>query len=251
MLFYTSCAETDSSEVELSKLQLETRYRVKEGKLIGTDGSKETYLDSYIGVKDPIGAKEISFESLSEEEKNEFNTLNERMISHMKSKPEFENIVSFKFYRMPNGRNASGMFFNFDKLKAREEARIASAKGTTEIEDVSFMIVENVPVFPGCEGDREELKACFSKNIQKHFTREFNADLPNQLGLESGRKRVFIGFKVDNEGNVVNVQARAPHEDIKTEVIAVMNKLPKMIPGEQRGKKVGVKYSIPFTLVVE
>jgi protein TonB len=27
--------------------------------------------------------------------------------------------------------------------------------------------------------------------------------------------------------------------------------LPKMKPGRQRGKPVGVKYSIPFTLIVE
>ncbi len=71
------------------------------------------------------------------------------------------------------------------------------------------------------------------------------------LGLEAGKKRVFIGFKIDKEGNVVNVAARAPHPKIKEEVIRVMNTLPKMIPGEDDGKKVVVKYSIPFTILVE
>ena len=114
--------------------------------------------------------------------------------------------------------------------------------------EVSFMVIDKAPTFPGCEsGD----KACFSKEVQKHFSREFNADLPNQLGLKAGRKRVFIGFKIDEEGNVVDVAARAPHPDIKEEVIAVMNTLPKMIPGEHNGSTVGVKYSIPFTLMVE
>ena len=77
------------------------------------------------------------------------------------------------------------------------------------------------------------------------------AELPNTLGLEAGKKRVFIGFKIDKEGNVVNVDARAPHLKIKEEVIKVMNTLPKMIPGEDDGKKVVVKYSIPFTILVE
>ncbi|MDA9092760.1 energy transducer TonB [Polaribacter sp.] len=119
------------------------------------------------------------------------------------------------------------------------------------IEDVSFMIIEDVPVFPGCKGNKVALKSCFSKMVQKHFSRKFDADLPNELGLDAGRKRVFIGFKIDRNGNVVNIQARAPHPKIKKEVVKVMKMLPKMKPGRQRGKAVGVKYSIPFTLIVE
>ena len=119
------------------------------------------------------------------------------------------------------------------------------------IEDVSFMIIEDVPVFPGCKGNKEQLKKCFSKKVQKHFSRKFDADLPNELGLSAGRKRVFIGFKIDKTGNIVNVNARAPHPKIKSEVIKVMKQLPRMKPGKQRSKPVGVKYSIPFTLIVE
>jgi protein TonB len=119
------------------------------------------------------------------------------------------------------------------------------------IEDVSFMIIEDVPVFPGCKGNKAALKTCFSKMVQKHFSRKFDADLPNELGLDAGRKKVFIGFKIDRNGNVVNIQARAPHPKIKKEVVKVMKMLPKMKPGRQRGKAVGVKYSIPFTLIVE
>ena len=119
------------------------------------------------------------------------------------------------------------------------------------VEDVSFMIIEDVPVFPGCTGNKQELKDCFSKMVQKHFSRKFDAELPNELGLAPGKKRVFIGFKIDKNGNIVDVNARAPHPKIKSEVISVMKQLPKMKPGKQRGKPVGVKYSIPFTLIVE
>jgi protein TonB len=119
------------------------------------------------------------------------------------------------------------------------------------IEDVSFMIIEDVPVFPGCKGSKDQLKKCFSKKVQKHFSKKFDADLPNELGLSAGRKRVFIGFKIDRTGNIVDVQARAPHPKIKNEVVKVMKQLPRMKPGKQRGKPVGVKYSIPFTLIVE
>ncbi len=120
-----------------------------------------------------------------------------------------------------------------------------------EIEDVSFMIIEDVPVFPGCKGDKAALKNCFSKMVEKHFSTKFDADLPNELGLDAGRKRIFISFKIDKNGNVVNILARVRHPKIKKEIVKVMKMLPKMKPGRQRGKAVGVKYSIPFTLIVE
>ena len=139
-----------------------------------------------------------------------------------------------------------------DETEAIEVEEIEEVEEAEEvIEDVSFMIIEDVPVFPGCKGNKAALKKCFSQKVQKHFSRKFDADLPNELGLSPGRKRVFISFKIDKQGNIVNVQARAPHPKIKSEVVSVVNKLPKMKPGRQRGKPVGVKYSIPFTLVVE
>ena len=119
------------------------------------------------------------------------------------------------------------------------------------VEDVNFMIIEDVPTYPGCSGNNQERKDCFSRMVQKHFGKKFNADLPNELGLSPGKKRVFIGFKIDKNGNVVDIQTKAPHPKIKDEVEKVMSQLPKMKPGKQRGKPVGVKYSIHFTLIVE
>jgi hypothetical protein len=135
------------------------------------------------------------------------------------------------------------------KKKKLKELLASKTKGRKSSDgSVSFMIIDKAPTFPGCEsGD----KKCFSKMVQRHFGKNFDSELPNTLGLEAGKKRVFIGFKIDKEGNVVDVKARAPHIDIKDEVIRVINSLPKMIPGEDDGKKVGVKYSIPFTILIE
>tara|TARA_R110002126_G_scaffold77796_1_gene193895 strand:- start:16292 stop:17659 length:1368 start_codon:yes stop_codon:yes gene_type:complete len=113
---------------------------------------------------------------------------------------------------------------------------------------VSFMKIDKAPTFPGCDsGD----KACFSKNVQMHFAKNFNSDLPKTLKLSPGKKRVFIGFKIGENGKIVQVKSRAPHPKIEEEVIRVMSALPQMIPGEQNGKKVAVKYAIPFTLFIE
>lgn len=121
----------------------------------------------------------------------------------------------------------------------------------TQVKDVSFAIIEDVPVFPGCTGNKTEKKDCFSKMVQVHFSTFFNADLPNTLGLTPGRKRIFIAFLINTEGKVVNIKANAPHPLLKKEVVRVMNLMPIMEPGMQNGKEVNVKYSIPFTIIVE
>ena len=120
-----------------------------------------------------------------------------------------------------------------------------------EKENVPFIIIEDVPVFPGCTGDRGALTKCFSEKVQKHFARKFDAELPSELGLSSGKKRVHIGFKIDKFGNVIDIKALAPHPKIKKEVIKVMKLLPKMQPGKQRDVPVGVTYAIPLKIIVE
>ena len=120
-----------------------------------------------------------------------------------------------------------------------------------EVKDIPFILIENVPVFPGCEGTKNEKKTCFSKMVQVHFATFFDADLPNTLGLTKGRKKILIAFIINKKGNVVNVKVKAPHPLITKEVIRVMSLLPTMTPGTQRGKNVNVKYAIPFTIIVQ
>ena len=121
-----------------------------------------------------------------------------------------------------------------------------------EIADVPFAEIENVPVYPGCEnaGNNNAKKACMSEKIQQFVSRKFDTELANDLGLE-GRQRISVQFKIDKNGNVVDVRARAPHPRLEQEAINVVKALPKMTPGKQRGKAVGVLYALPILFQVE
>ncbi len=121
-----------------------------------------------------------------------------------------------------------------------------------EIADVPFAVIENVPVYPGCEnaGNNNAKKKCMSEKVQKFVQKKFDTELANDLGLE-GRQRISVQFKIDNQGNVVNVRARAPHPRLEQEAIKVVKSLPKMTPGRQRGKAVGVLYALPILFQVE
>lgn len=119
------------------------------------------------------------------------------------------------------------------------------------MEDVPFAIIEDVPVYPGCKGNKAKLRACLQEKITKHVNRKFNSDLASDLGLSPGIKRIFVMFKIDKSGNITDVMARAPHKRLQAEAIRVVKLLPKMTPGKQRGRPVGVKYSLPIAFKVE
>jgi len=118
-------------------------------------------------------------------------------------------------------------------------------------DEVDYVFLEEAPLFPGCKGTNEERKACFSKQISKYINRKFNAGLAEELGLTPGVQRIFTLFKIDKNGNIVDIQARAPHKKLKEEAIRVINLLPKMEPGKQQGKPVKVRYSMPIVFKIE
>ena len=117
--------------------------------------------------------------------------------------------------------------------------------------EVPFAVIENVPEYPGCErGTNAEKRKCMSDKIAKFVRRKFNTDLAGDLGL-SGRQRISVMFKIDKNGNVIDVRSRAPHPRLEKEAARVINMLPKMKPGRQRGKAVTVPYSLPITFQVQ
>ncbi len=120
------------------------------------------------------------------------------------------------------------------------------------IEEIPFVLIENVPVYPGCEnaGDNNARKTCMEEKIKKFINKKFNTELANDLGLE-GRQVIRAVFKIDQNGNIIGVGARAPHPALETEASRVLNQLPKMTPGMQRGKPVIVSYGVPIVFQVE
>lgn len=119
------------------------------------------------------------------------------------------------------------------------------------VEDVPFAIIEDAPVYPGCKGTKKQKKICLQDKIRKLVNKKFNTGLAGDLGLDPGKKKVYVQFKISKTGNITDVRARGPHARLEKEAIRVVKLLPKMIPGKQRGRPVGVKYTLPITLLVE
>ena len=117
--------------------------------------------------------------------------------------------------------------------------------------DVAFHVIEDKPIFPGCEKVKKSQRTkCFNDKINKFIGRKFNVDLAGDLGL-SGRQRIFVTFKINKVGEITNIRSRAPHPQLQKEAERVVKLLPKMKPGKQRGKPVNVPYSLPIVFKVE
>ncbi|MDO9260602.1 MAG: energy transducer TonB [Flavobacteriaceae bacterium] len=134
-------------------------------------------------------------------------------------------------------------------VKVREIVEVKEEEDV--VEDVPFAIIEDVPVFPGCTGTKEQKRDCLNDKINQHVGKKFNAELAQELGLSPGKKRISVMFTINKNGDIVDIQARAPHVRLEKEAIRVIESLPKMQPGKQRGRPVGVKYSLPITFNVE
>jgi protein TonB len=120
------------------------------------------------------------------------------------------------------------------------------------LETLPYIVIENTPIFKGCEGlSEEENRKCFDKKMIRFIQRNFDSQLANEVGLNSGKYRIFTEFIINENGNVVDVIINAPHIKLKKETQQLIKKLPKFTPGKQRNKAVKVKYALPITFHVE
>jgi len=149
-------------------------------------------------------------------------------------------------------------------IKATDEVpeinidKVQESKIEEDIDDkddptpIGLPFVSKIPVFAGCENlSKTESRKCFDKKMNKLIRRHFNTDLANELGLKSGKNKILTQFVIDREGKVTDVKIRAPHARLKKETQRIIDKIPVFTPGENNGKKVNVRYTLPINFQVE
>jgi len=151
-------------------------------------------------------------------------------------------------------------FFSFEISHSQNEEIIKK--------DASFDVVDEVPIFPGCESltSNAEKRKCMQKKLAKHVSKKFNINVIESKcveskmvdekevcikseywpGFSSGTARIYTRFTIDKEGNVGNIKIRAPHEKLKEEAEKVVKTIPQMTPAMSKGKKVSLDYMLPI-----
>jgi protein TonB len=112
--------------------------------------------------------------------------------------------------------------------------------------DVPFAVIEDVPIFPGCEKvSKSERRNCFQEQMNKHIRKNFRyPEIAQEMGIQG---RVYVNFIISKDGSISNIRMRGPDKNLEKEAQRIISKLPNMTPGKQRGRAVRVPFSIPIT----
>ena len=147
--------------------------------------------------------------------------------------------------------------FKFEGVDTEDEEKIEFEAEEEVDEIVDFAVVEGSPIFPGCKVSikstlsqrKEEDRECLNKGIMKHIVRNFEyPKMAKEMGIQ---EKIFVRFVIDKTGEITNVQVlRGEDPYLKTEAIRLVKSLPKMRPANQRGKPIGVNYTIPINFML-
>ena len=98
-----------------------------------------------------------------------------------------------------------------------------------------FDVVEKMPEYPGGQ-------AALFEYLQK------NVKYPADAEKKKIEGRVLVTFVVNTDGSITDIEVvRKTFPSLDAEAVRVISGMPKWKPGEQKGKKVRVKYTVPLS----
>ena len=131
-------------------------------------------------------------------------------------------------------------------------AQAEAQETSTPVADVPYAVVEEVPTYPGCENltENKDKKTCMTQHITDFVNKNFDTSLGEKLGLK-GLNNVYVQFRINKNGDAEFMESHGPAPELEKEAERVINLLPHMKPGKQRGKAVGVLYALPIAFQVK
>ena len=97
-----------------------------------------------------------------------------------------------------------------------------------------FDVVEKMPEYPGGQAALFEYLGT-------------NVKYPADAEKQKIEGRVLVTFVVNTDGSITDIEVvRKAFPSLDAEAVRVISGMPKWIPGEQKGQKVRVKYTVPL-----
>ena len=125
-----------------------------------------------------------------------------------------------------------------DERRALERAAevlgsVDGEKNASDPDDDVFMVVEEMPEFPG---GTDALLEYLRTNLK----------YPDECKENNIQGRVLVSFVVNKTGEIINAEVvKSVNELLDAEALRVVNSMPVWKPGKQRGEVVRVKYVVP------
>ena len=115
---------------------------------------------------------------------------------------------------------------------------------------VPFAVIEDKPLFQECKNvPRSEQMSCFKEHLDKHVKNNFRYP---QAALDMGIEgRVNVSFRINVDGTITVLGVRGTDKLLEAEAKRIIEKLPKLIPGKQRGKPTPVTFAYPINFKLQ
>ena len=112
--------------------------------------------------------------------------------------------------------------------------------------DLPPVVMEEAPVFPGCEAvEKSERQACFQDKVNEHIRKHVRYPrVEQELHIEG---KVYVTFRIQADGTIADIQLKGPSPGLEDEARRLISLMPVMTPGKQRGQAVRVPFSIPIS----
>ena len=128
-----------------------------------------------------------------------------------------------------------------------DEDEIIEIEEEEEDDEVfNFAVVEDKPIFPGCENiPKQERYICFQQGIMKHIRNNFKyPSIPKEMGIS---EKIFVQFVIDKTGLITkSVVVRGQDKHLRKEALRLVNSIPKLVAAKQRGKSVPCSFTVPI-----
>ena len=148
-----------------------------------------------------------------------------------------ENVVSLNEVTVSSDTKVAEANAKAAAAKVQEAANaqaVAEAK-VAEDGDIPYVKVEKMPTFMG--GDLNVFRNWVQSKIQ----------YPKEAMDKGIKGRVVCSFVVEKDGLLTEFDVlQSPDKSLGDEVVRILKTSPKWEPGEQRGEKVRVKYTVPI-----
>ena len=124
-----------------------------------------------------------------------------------------------------------------ESTETNEEEIVEIVEVEEEFEevDVPFAVIEDVPIFPGCEKvDKSQRRDCFQEQMNKHIRKNFRyPEIAQEMGIQG---RVYVNFIIAKDGQITNIRMRGPDKNLEKEAQRIISKLPSMTPRKTKRK---------------
>lgn len=247
-----SCAEENEVDQELTQEEQKADIKNFNQILLNKDSNIFDKLENKPDLKTLLNSYEIDIkDEYSEHEEGKIALV----MGFIKFSSEYRNDKAYQSQIDREINQSKGLKKAAKKLEEymsnRNEREVTEVQELDPNSDIPFALLDRVPHPESCKDfSGDELKKCVSKFIATHVNKNFNTDLGSELGL-SGKVRIVAQFKIDKNGDIVDVKTRAPHPKLEKEAVRILESLPKMIPGSVNGENVNVLYGLPINFMVQ